>query len=53
MHLYHSITKYIDVRFHWIWDIIGKSLRGVKKVHITKNLLDILTMITMEEKIEL
>ncbi|KAL9254347.1 Retrovirus-related Pol polyprotein from transposon TNT 1-94-like protein [Drosera capensis] len=39
--VYHSRTKHIDVRFHWLRDAIEKQKMKLKKIHKDKNPSDI------------
>ena len=41
--MYHSRTKHINVRYHWIRDVIEQKLLKLKKIHTSKNDADMLT----------
>ena len=41
--MYHERTKHIDVRFHFIRDIVEKGEIQVAKVHTSDNPADIIT----------
>jgi hypothetical protein len=30
---FHSRTKHIDVRYHWIWDVVSSKLVQLEKIH--------------------
>ena len=49
--VYHARTKYIDVRFHFIWEILDENIE-LKKIHTGENLADILTKIVPGIKFE-
>ncbi|KAL9256812.1 Retrovirus-related Pol polyprotein from transposon TNT 1-94-like protein [Drosera capensis] len=51
--LYHSRTKHIDVRFHWLRDAIEKKKMKLKKIHTNKNPSDMLTKTVTKDKLEL
>ena len=40
---YHSRTKHINVRYHWIHKIIEKQLMKLVKIHTDKNPTDMMT----------
>ena len=42
-HVYHAKTKHIDVRFHKITKVIVIGETVVEKIHILKNVTDMLT----------
>ena len=50
---YHSRTKHIDVRYHWIREVIEKQEMRLKKIHTKRNLSDIMTKGVPREKLEL
>ena len=50
---YHSRTKHIDVRYHWLRDIIGKELMKLKKIHTDFNPSDMMTKVVTREKLKL
>ncbi|KAK9706833.1 hypothetical protein RND81_07G154900 [Saponaria officinalis] len=41
--MYHARTKHIDVRYHWLRDVIEDKQLKLKKVHTDKNASDMLT----------
>ncbi|CAN0915054.1 Retrovirus-related Pol polyprotein from transposon TNT 1-94, partial [Linum grandiflorum] len=43
--MYHSRTKHIDVRYHWLRDVIEEQMMKLKKVHTDKNCADVLTKV--------
>ncbi|CAN0872391.1 Retrovirus-related Pol polyprotein from transposon TNT 1-94, partial [Linum grandiflorum] len=51
--MYHSRTKYIDVRYHWLRDVIEEKMMKLKKVHTDKNCADVLTKVVPGSKVEL
>ena len=50
---YHSRTKQIDVRYHWLRDVIGKELMKLKKIHTDFNPSDMMTKVVTREKLKL
>ncbi|KAL9249238.1 Retrovirus-related Pol polyprotein from transposon TNT 1-94-like protein [Drosera capensis] len=51
--VYHSRTKHIDVRFHWLRDAIEKQKMKLKKIHTDRNPLEMLTKTVTKDKLEL
>nr|KYP66486.1 Retrovirus-related Pol polyprotein from transposon TNT 1-94 [Cajanus cajan] len=49
--MYHSRTKHIDVRYHWIRLAIEKQLFQLKKIHTDRNAADMLTKNVTREKL--
>ena len=45
---YHSQTKHIDVRYHWLRDVIEKQSMKLKKIDTKKNPSDILINIVLK-----
>ena len=41
--MYHERTKHIDVRFHFVRDIVEKEEVEIVKVHTSENPADMLT----------
>lgn len=50
--MYHSRTKHIDVRYHWIREVMNKQLLRLVKIHTEENPADMLTKAVTWEKIE-
>ena len=50
---YHSRTKHIDVRYHWIREVMEKQEMRLKKIHTDRNPADIMTKVVPREKLEL
>ena len=40
---FHSRSKHIDVRYHWIRDVLNDKLLQLEKVHTNENTSDMLT----------
>ena len=40
---FHSRSKHIDVRYHWIRDVLEKKLLQLEKIHTEENGSDMLT----------
>ena len=49
---FHSRSKHIDVRYHWIRDVLDEKLIQLEKVHIDQNGADILTKSLPRDKLE-
>lgn len=41
--MYHTRTKYIDVRFHKIWELVSSGEQLLEKFHTSENVTDMLT----------
>ena len=50
---YHSRTKHIDVRYHWLKLIVDQQFMQLRKIHTDKNPTDMLTKAVPKEKLEL
>ena len=42
-HTFHSRSKHIDVRYHWIREVLDDGLLQLEKVHTDDNWSDMLT----------
>ena len=51
--MYHSRTKHIDVRYHWLRLAIKEQMLQLEKVHTDDNDVDMLTKVVLREKLEL
>lgn len=49
---YHSRSKHIDVRYHWIRDMLENKLLRIEKIHTNDNGADMMTKALPKEKIE-
>ncbi|KAG9449468.1 hypothetical protein H6P81_009433 [Aristolochia fimbriata] len=50
---FHSRTKHIDLRYHWIRDVLENDLLSLEKIHTNKNPSDMMTKVVTKEKHEL
>ena len=50
--MYHSCSKHIEVRYHWLRLVEHQSFE-LEKIHTDKNLVDMLTKIVSREKLKL
>ena len=50
--MYHARTKHIDVRYHWLRDVIEERHLKLKKVHTDKNGADMLTKVVLGSKLD-
>ncbi|XP_048323873.2 retrovirus-related Pol polyprotein from transposon TNT 1-94 [Ziziphus jujuba] len=51
--MYHSRTKHIDIRYHWIREVIDQQLLKLIKIHTKENPADMLTKVVAQEKLKL
>lgn len=51
--MYHSRTKHIDIRYHWIREVMDRQLLRLVKIHTKENPADMLTKVVTREKLEL
>ena len=49
---YHTRTKHIDVRYHWIRDVVSSKLLKLEKIHTDDNGSDTMTKILPNEKLQ-
>ena len=49
---YHSRTKHIEVRYHWIRDATEGKRFKLKKIHADKNAADMMTKVIPKQKME-
>ena len=49
---FHSRSKHINVRYHWICDVLNDKLLQLEKVHTDENTLDMLTKALTKDKHE-
>ncbi|CAH9062481.1 unnamed protein product [Cuscuta epithymum] len=51
--MYHSRTKHIDIRYHWIRETIDQQLLRLVKINTKENPSDMLTKVVTRDKLEL
>jgi ATP-binding cassette subfamily B (MDR/TAP) protein 1 len=51
--MYHSRTKHIDIRYHWIREVMDQQLLRLVKIHTSENPADMMTKVVPREKLEL
>mgnify|MGYP006972275874 FL=1 len=51
--MFHSCSKHIEVRYHWIRLVVEKRLMQLRKIHTEKNPADMLTKVVTKEKFKL
>ena len=49
---FHARSKHIDVRYHWIRDVLDSKLLELEKVHTDDNGADMMTKALSREKFE-
>ena len=49
---YHSRTKHIEVRYHWIRDATEGKRFKLKKIHTDKNAADMMTKVIPKQNME-
>ena len=57
IHLYknmtfHSKSKHIDVRYHWMHDVLSTKALELEKVHTNDNRANMLTKALLKEKLD-
>ena len=50
---FHSHSKQIEVRYHWIRLVVEKRLMQLRNIHTEKNPIDMLTKVVTKEKFKL
>jgi hypothetical protein len=50
--MYHSRTKHIDLRYHWIRDAVLNKMFQLRKIHTDKNSSDMLTKVVPTQKLK-
>ena len=49
--MFHSRSKHIDVRYHWIRDVLESKQLKLEKIHTDDNASDMMTKALPNEKI--
>ena len=49
---FHSISKHIDVRYHWLRDVLEEKQMHIEKVHTNGNGSNMMTKCLPREKLE-
>ena len=49
---FHARSKHIDVRYHWMRDVLNDNLFELEKIHTDHNGSDMLTKSLLREKLE-
>ena len=49
---FHSRSKHIDVRYHWIHDVLESNQLHLEKIHTSENGSNMLTKCLPKEKLE-
>ena len=49
---YHSRTKHIQRRYHWLWEKVEEMDFALTKIHTEKNGLDMLMKVLSTEKLD-
>ena len=49
--VYHAWTKHIDVRFHFVREILEESDLVLEKIHVKENPADMLTKVVSGDKL--
>ena len=49
---FHSKSKHIDVRYHWIRDVLEEQQIHIEKIHTNENGSDMMTKCLSREKLE-
>jgi hypothetical protein len=48
---FHSQTKRIAIRYHWIWDVVSSKFVQLEKIHTDKNGSDMMKKILPKDKL--
>lgn len=48
----HSRTKHIEVRYHWIREVLSSKLLQLEKIHTDLNGADMMTNVLPKEKLQ-
>ncbi|CAH9131070.1 unnamed protein product, partial [Cuscuta epithymum] len=51
--MYHSRTKHIDIRYHWIRETIDQQLLRLVKINTKENPSNMLTEVVTRDKLDL
>ena len=51
--MYHSRSKHIEVRYHWLRLVVEQQSFELEKIHTDENLADMLTKVVSREKLKL
>ena len=51
--MYHSCSKHIEVRYHWLRLVVEQQSFELKKIHTDENPADMLTKVLSREKLKL
>ena len=50
--MYHSRSKHIEVRYHWLRLVVQQRSFQLEKIHTNKNPVDMLTKFVSREKLK-
>ena len=50
--MYHSHSKHIEVRYHWLRLVVQQRSFQLEKIHTDKNPVDMLTKVVSREKLK-
>ncbi|CAA0806720.1 Unknown protein, partial [Striga hermonthica] len=51
--MYHSRTKHIDVRYHWLRQAVEDQQFKLEKIHTDENFADVMTKVVAGKKLQL
>ena len=51
--MYHFRMKHIDIRYHWIREVMDQQLLRLVNIHTDKKSADMLTKVVTRDKLEL
>ena len=49
---FYSCSKHIDIRYHWICEVLKDKVLQLEKVHTNENLSDMMTNVLATKKFE-
>lgn len=50
---YHACIKFVNVRYHWVHEVINKNLMKLEKIYADKNSSDTMINVVSKGKLEL
>ena len=48
--IYHDRINHIDIRYHWIQDVLKNHSVKIKKIHTNRNSSDMMTKVLTKDK---
>ncbi|CAA0827027.1 Unknown protein, partial [Striga hermonthica] len=51
--MYHSRTKHIDIKYHWLRQVVEEQQFKLEKIHTDENSADMMTKVVTGRKLQL